>query len=317
MLFRSEFVQFFFIHEHWERYTSAVHQRSAPAWYFVPQLLAGFLPWLGLVPAMFSELRDEPRRGFRPLLFCAVWTVAIFGFFSLSGSKLPGYILPLFPALAFIAGSALQRLDTKSWRRLLVVMGLLCLAALLASPLIGRMPADEALRRYGGWISAACALAVAGIGLAGWLQRRGLRLPSIAAYALAFFGATTVGLLGHETLGRPNSGADLVPAIQSVLEPGMPIYSVRLLDHTLPFYLRRTTVMVEAPDELEFGVNQEPQKWLPTLAAFSAAWTSGRPALALMAPRTHAELQAQNVAMWTVARDARRVVVANFAPPSR
>jgi hypothetical protein len=95
----------------------------------------------------------------------------------------------------------------------------------------------------------------------------------------------------------------------------MPIYSVRLLDHTLPFYLRRTTVMVEEPDELEFGTQREPAKWLPTVAAFKQAWTTGGPALALMSPKTHAELQAQALPMSVVARDQRRVVVANFALP--
>ena len=95
----------------------------------------------------------------------------------------------------------------------------------------------------------------------------------------------------------------------------LPIYAVRLLDHTLPFYLRRTTVMVEAPDELEFGVGQEPAKWLPTVAAFEARWRSGTPALALMARDTHANLRAANLPMVTIAEDARRVVVANFEPP--
>ena len=52
-------------------------------------------------------------------------------------------------------------------------------------------------------------------------------------------------------------------------------YSVQLLDHTLPFYLRRPMIMVERPDELEFGTKQEPQKWLPTTAAFKQVWASG------------------------------------------
>jgi 4-amino-4-deoxy-L-arabinose transferase-like glycosyltransferase len=312
-----EFAQFFFIHEHWDRYTSSVHQRGAPAWYFVPQLLGGFAPWLGLLPGMFRVLRRESRshtaRAFRPLLFCAVWAVAIFAFFSASGSKLPGYILPVFPALAVLAAAALQGLDAPAWRRQLWVMLALFTALLLASPLIGRTGAGEqVLRDYGVWVSAGCALAVATLMGALWLQRRGPALPSMALAACGFFGATTLGLLGHETLGRPASGADLLPAIRAVLKPDMPIYAVKLLDHTLPYYLRRTVVMVEEPDELAFGTQQEPQKWLPTVAAFTQAWTAGSPALALMTPATYAELQAQQLPMTAVAQDQRRVVVANF-----
>ncbi len=320
-----EFAQFFFIHEHWERYTSSVHQRGAPAWYFVPQLLGGFAPWLGLLPGMWRTLRGESAAqskaqsavnaapAFRPLLFCAVWAVAIFAFFSASGSKLPGYILPVFPALAVLAAAALQKLDAAAWRRQLWWMLALFGALLLASPLIGRTGSGEALLRdYGLWISAGCALAVAALLGALWLQGRGRQWSSIALAAFGFFGATTLGLLGHETLGRPASGALLLPAIQAVLKPDMPIYSVKLLDHTLPYYLRRTVVMVEEPDELAFGTVQEPQKWLPTVAAFKLAWTAGPPALAMMTPATHAELQAQQLLMTVVAQDRRRVVVANF-----
>ncbi len=317
-----EFLQFFFIHEHWQRYTSSVHQRGAPAWYFVPQLLAGFAPWLGLLPAMWRALRAESKvrgpQAFRPLLFCAVWAVAIFAFFSASGSKLPGYILPVFPALAVMAAAALQRLDAPAWRRQLWLMLALFAALLLASPLIGRTGGGEPLlRNYGLWLSAGCALAVAALLGALSLQRRGPMLPSIALAACGVFGATTVGLLGHETLGRSASGAPLLPAIHAVLQPDMPIYSVKLLDHTLPYYLRRTVLMVEEPDELAFGTQQEPQKWLPSVAAFLAVWTAGPAALALMTPAAFAELQAQRVPMSVVAQDPRRVVVANFPLPDR
>ena len=316
-----EFAQFFFIHEHWQRYTSGVHQRGAPVWYFVPQLLGGFLPWLGLAPRAWTVAREDSRSGgFRPLWFCAAWATAIFVFFSASGSKLPGYILPMFPALALLCGLALARLDAAAWRRQLWWMAFAAVLALAASTLIGRVPggADQAdLRRYGVWVSAACALAAAGVFGALWLNRRGHLMPSIAAAALAWFGACTVGLVGHETLGRSTSGVDLVPAMNAVLTPDMSVYSVRLLDHTLPFYLRRNTVMVEQPDELDFGTQQEPQKWLPTLAAFTQVWATGPRALAIMSPATYAELQDTPLPMFKVAQDQRRVVVANFALPAK
>ena len=134
---------------------------------------------------------------------------------------------------------------------------------------------------------------------------------------ILFFMATTVGLLGHETLGRSNSGIALVAPMQAVLTPDMPIYAVRLLDHTLPFNLRRTMIMVEQPDELEFGTRLEPQKWLPTLAAFRTAWTTGPQAVAVMSHDTFLELQAQQLAMQPLAQDTRRVVVTNFVPGPR
>ena len=312
-----EFAQFFFVHEHFQRYTSSVHQRGAPAWYFVPQLAAGVLPWLGLLPGVWSRLRrrDSDGPGFRPVLLLATWVATIFAFFSLSGSKLPGYILPVLPPLAVLLALALTQLGDRAWRRQLwVALGLAGLA-LLASPFSARLGSagspGELYRQYAPWLMVACAVVLAGVALAVWLQRRGQREASVAAYALAFFFGTTVGLVGHEVFGRASSGVDLVPAMQAELKPGMPIYGVRLLDHTLPFYLQRTLVMVEAPDELAFGTRQEPDKWLPTMARFRQVWTTGPPALALMSPRTHAELQAAGLPMRQVAQDARRVVVSN------
>ena len=311
-----EFAHFFFIHEHWDRYTSQVHQRGAPVWYFIPQLAMGFLPWLGLGPRMVAVVRAEPRsRELRPLLLLAIWALTIFAFFSASGSKLPGDILPIYPALAVIAAVALDRIDARAWGWQVAFMGALAALVVVAAwATAASQPASGSggLRSFAWGVVAASALALAGCALAWAVNRRGFAWRARVIYALTLFSATTVGMLAHEGVGYERSGAALVPVIEQALEPGMPIYSVRFLDHTLPFYLGRTTIMVEGADELAFGVEQEPQKWLPTRAAFEAAWASGRPALAIMSPQTHAELAAEHLVLFKVAEDARRVVVANF-----
>ena len=313
-----EFPQFFFIHEHWERYTTSVHQRGAPMWFFVPQLLGGFLPWVGLSIGMASVVRADARRdGFRPAVLLAVWAGAIFAFFSVSNSKLPGYIVPIYPALALLAALALDTLDARRWGRQIIAMLAVAVLGLLASPLIGRMGDDAAqtaaYRGYALCIGVACALLVAGLVAARVLNRSGRLFHSMATYALTVFAGITIGLLGHETLGRSSSGVDVVAPMRAVLTPEMPIYSVRLLDHTLPFYLQRTTIMVESPDELEFGTQQEPQKWLPTMDAFVREWSSGRRAVAIMGDDTYDLLRSQNLTMFPLAQDAKRVVVTNFA----
>jgi 4-amino-4-deoxy-L-arabinose transferase-like glycosyltransferase len=314
-----EFAQFFFIHEHWDRYTSTVHLRGGPWWYFVPHLLAGMLPWLGLSARVGGVLREPMQAagdGFRPTWLLAAWAGAIFVFFSTSSSKLPGYIIPIYPALAVLVALALDRLDARAWGRQIVFMLVLAGAGLLASPLVGRMSSDSAtaaqFRAYAWWIGGACLLLLVGLWLARRANRAGQPMHSIAAYALSVFAAITIGLLGHENLGRRSSGIDLVPQIQAVLTPEMPIYSVRMLDHTLPFYLRRTTIMVEGPDELEFGTRQEPDKWVPTLDAFAQLWSAGPRSMAIMSPDTQAQLQGRGLTLHPVAQDARRIVVTNF-----
>jgi len=316
-----EFLRFFFIHEHLQRYLSPIHHREGAWWYFVPQLLLGFLPWLGLSWQMAKTVRAEPAgAGLRPALLLAVWAATIFVFFSFSDSKLPGYILPLYPALAILAARTLDRLGPAPWRRqIIAALGLMLIGA-LATPWIARLGAGQTpnalYRSFALWLGVAVAAGAIGLVVA-WQLRARYPGRSIAAYALAFFALTTIALRGHESFGRSSSGVDLAARVAPLLEPAMPLYGVRLLDHTLPFYLRHPITIVETPGELEFGVGREPQKWIPTLAGFVSAWTSGRRALAVMSHPTYDELRAQHVPMQVVGEDVRRVVVANFETPGR
>ncbi|WP_354684350.1 glycosyltransferase family 39 protein [Cupriavidus necator] len=323
-----EFLRFFFIHEHWQRYTSNVHQRDGAIWFFVPLLLMGFLPWLGLAPQMLQAVRERAGvergtspRPFQPALLAALWASSIFVFFSLSGSKLPGYIVPIFPALALLAGVALDTVTERAWRWQVNAMIALGVVGLLACPFVAMLDKpstpNAVYREFTLWMGIAFVVMLAGALLARRLLRTRGVFPSVVAYALAMFVCCTVALRGHEAMGRPSSGADLVPAINAVLAPDMPLYSVGMLDHTLPFYLRRTTILVAHPDELEFGIGQEPQKWIPTMDAFIARWQDGQRAVAIMLPDTYKALTARGVPMHRIAGDRRRVVVGNFALPGQ
>ena len=311
-----EFARFFFIHEHLQRYLSHVHHREGAWWYFVPQLAMGFLPWLGLAWPMVKVVRAEPAdAGFRPLLLLAVWATAIFVFFSASSSKLPGYIVPIYPALAILAACALDRLTPTEWRRQVGVAIVLVLIACAAPPFLAQQGSagtpNAVYREFALWLAAALAVAVVVLAVA-WRLGAASTVGSMAAYALAFFALVTVGLRGHEAFGLVSSGAPLAARAAPLLDETMPLYGVRLFDYTLPFYLRHTLTLVELPGELEFGIQQEPQKWLPTIDAFVREWTSPRRALAVMSRPTYDELRSRALPMVVVGEDPRRIVVANF-----
>ncbi|UDM49222.1 glycosyltransferase family 39 protein [Cupriavidus sp. MP-37] len=318
-----EFLRFFFIHEHWQRYTSTVHARTGAPWYFVPLLAGGFLPWLGLLPGMVRAVTQRAGvahaagtgQPFQPALMAAIWAVSIFAFFSLSGSKLPGYIVPMFPALGILGGVALTQIRERTWSRQLRAMLGLGAMGLLASPLVATLDANNTpnalYRNYAVWAALAFALVTASAAAALWLLRRRGRMASVTGYAFGMLLAFSIALLGHEAIGRSAAGIDLVVPIARVLRPGMPLYGVGMLDHTLPFYLRHPLTMVAQADELDFGAAQEPQKWLPTIDAFVDAWQHGPRAVALLSPQAFAGLSAR-VPMHVVARDWRRVAVSNF-----
>ena len=166
----------------------------------------------------------------------------------------------------------------------------------------------EAYTQYTHWVIAAL-IPLIGFSLFAFVQSKRNGLASITSFASGFFLCAIIAGTGHEVLGRAVSGIDLANQVKASIPKNANIYSVRILDHTVPFYLGRTMVMVEFPDELEFGVNQEPDLWLPSLDAFKVRWNEDQNAYALMVPEQYLELQQTGLPMQELGRDSRRVIV--------
>lgn len=318
-LANPEFPRFFFIHEHFERFLTTTHRRSQPAWYFLPVLLGGLLPWTTMaLHAWATGWRRPPVAGaFRPAAFLAVWCVVVFGFFSASGSKLPSYILPMFPALALLTGAFLAE---ASRRTLLIHLGLAALPALAALVLTlgvsGRADHEtpvEMMAAYGRWLAAAAGLWL-GAGVSSlWLARRGRTFAALLVLAGGGLLAGLGALLGHENLARSNSAAHLAAAIKPQLPSGVPFYSVRTYDQTLPFYLGRTLTLVDYRDEMGFGLDQEPALAVATVEEFEGRWRAAADAFALLQPEAY-DAMAPALPMTLVFRDTRRVIVRKPQP---
>ena len=104
------FVDVFLLNHNVERFTSTIHNHPGPLWYYLPVLLVGLFPWSGLALPAVSRL--APRES-RADLFLLLWLALPLVFFSLAGSKLPGYVLPCVPPLAILMGRAADRLATE------------------------------------------------------------------------------------------------------------------------------------------------------------------------------------------------------------
>ena len=313
-----EFPHFFFIHEHFERFTADAHRRTAPFYFFIPLVVVGFLPWM----PQFFQSAWQTLKQYRLSQFSAnwmlwAWFAVIFIFFSISRSKLPGYIMPVFPALAILAAKSISDyLESnvqlsRAWRLQTIVFVFLGVIGFFFLSEVGRdgQPDEvEAYQTYTVWIGVALACLLTFSLISSLLTKRNALL-SIAIYAFGFFLTATIAGTGHEALGRAVSGYDLVQKVKKEIPEGSKIYSVRLLDHTVPFYLQRNTIMVAFTDELTFGAKQEPDKWVPTLEAFISIWNQDPSAVALMAPGQYEELKTLGLPMEELGRDGRRVIV--------
>ncbi|MDP1997925.1 MAG: glycosyltransferase family 39 protein, partial [Gallionella sp.] len=108
-----EFFERFFIYEHYTRFTTKDLGRYQPWYYFIPILLAGALPWTVLMfDTMLRTWRNSslPKKIFNPQRFLLIWAVFIYVFFSISGSKLPSYLLPMFPVLVLLMGKRIAEM---------------------------------------------------------------------------------------------------------------------------------------------------------------------------------------------------------------
>lgn len=108
------FIQEFLINHHFKRYLRDRYHHPQPFYFLPGMLIAGVLPWtfVLLIPAVARLRRLKPRGGDardRLLTLAWVWLLLPTIFYSFSWSKLPGYILPAFPAAALIVGAELQR----------------------------------------------------------------------------------------------------------------------------------------------------------------------------------------------------------------
>lgn len=313
-----EFPHFFFIYEHFERFTSKVHHRAGPWYYFIPILLLGIMPWLGVLVQSLWNARREKTEGFQPKKMLLIWSSFIFFFFSISGSKLPSYILPIFPALALLIACYLEQASHKV---LVVAASITALTGAVGLIWITRIPtlargAHEVHlhQAYAPWIAAAGALMLVG-GLSAALLVRRYREWSLVVLAATSFVSGQVLMLGHEPLGRYKAGVGHVAAIAAELTPQTPIYLVGLYEQSLPFYLRRTLILVGHADEMAFGLKHEPQLWLPSVEAFIEKWQAGhingRKAVAILHPNIFSALQKRDVPMRIIAQDPRRIIVTN------
>ncbi len=107
-----DFLRIFIWQHNLERYLTPIFEHRQPFWFYLPVLFVAILPWLPVLVANSADITRAaaiPTRMDSPGVFMACWAVFPVLFFSLSQSKLPGYILPAIPALFVVLGSRMAR----------------------------------------------------------------------------------------------------------------------------------------------------------------------------------------------------------------
>ncbi|MBI2354556.1 MAG: glycosyltransferase family 39 protein [Deltaproteobacteria bacterium] len=331
-----EFARFFFIHEHFERFTSTVHGRYQPFWFFLPVLLGTMLPWSFFIPdALLRAWRDRHHGEGQTGLFLLIWTLLIFLFFSKSSSKLIPYILPIFPPLAIMIAHHISAVLEGRARELklavimlgstLTVLGVAALAyarlpqvaVLLADLLPGlRDPLNQFVRNAppiatAAGVTIALLFLIQGtttLAAAGRSPRLLLTVLCLGSFLLELL----VPRLILPGIARAESPRELALAAKSLATPETRLVTFGPMQG-VSWYTGQRVLVTGKVDELEFGSKQGDQSaWFPDREAFLRLWGGDKPLLVFLKKRELDELLPQlSPAPRIVAESGRRVLISN------
>lgn len=252
-----EFFRVFIIEHNFRRYLTPEFQHIQPFWYYLPITILALLPWVfWLAWFITGDGRKERGQHRAQILFLAGWGVYPVLFFSLSKSKLPGYILPAVLPLGFLISLAVRRTLKSTHVFGCYVLGLIG-ALLLVSP---------------GWI---------------FFSKVHVRGPLVSLYIIV---ATVGGLIviGAALLRQTRAGLtfsvvlvlfllNLVYVSLSKLDPQLSARScarqigVERAANTYSFKLQRSWQY-----QLSFYLHREIAEWSPNVAVEATVVTSER-----------------------------------------
>ena len=252
------FYRFFFLEHNLERFATNRYQHHQPFWFYVAVLLIALMPWTVLsIRALVDSIevsiaewkvRHNPTRylghtraGDAFPEFLVLWTLFPIVFFSFSGSKLPGYILPSVPPLAILTADYLNRIRRPGLPRwLLWLHAAFCGLLIFVLVLAPQHMKYETLVPSVQWLTIAAAAAVFFAGTVFLIIRR-WGISQLCNATLIPVLAILVFLLGFhgKDLDLNYSARPLAREIQQQA-PGVPLVAVegvkRDMDYGLAFY---------------------------------------------------------------------------------
>jgi 4-amino-4-deoxy-L-arabinose transferase-like glycosyltransferase len=253
----GDFLRFFFVHEHVQRYLENTEHGWGP-WFFIPVVIGGTWPWFFFAPMGLRDARaDDPNESAShrsKVRFLTIWFVAIFVFFSIPRAKLGSYILPALPALSILTGLGMYRLwkiEVGRAPRMIAGFSALTLlgaigAAIAASALRGKAP--HAL------VADACMIAilVGAIAIGSFIVNRDGKRPGAFVMTLAL---GMVLVMGVAERARRHGAAltsyrQLANEASMYLLPGCVVGSYRHDLQSLPFYTGYREALVSYRGEL-------------------------------------------------------------------
>ncbi len=257
------FFREFILEHNLGRFSHDLYHHSEPFWYYLPVTALALVPWtVFVVPALVHPLRkwwagrkkaaanrDDLKDMFT--VFACCWFIVPLLFFSLSQSKLPGYILPAIPAGALLLADCLQKYweqtETEPISKLLIVLhALLASAPIVPALLVTYLITQHRLPGGQPMLVALAIAFVLCVGIALTLAgKSGLRMLRFVTLIPVVLTVGAVLKLGAGAIDQALSARPLAREIAAMQTHPLPlaVYHVRReLEYGLTFYRNQLTV---------------------------------------------------------------------------
>jgi 4-amino-4-deoxy-L-arabinose transferase-like glycosyltransferase len=274
----SDFLWFFFVREHFLRFTTKMHGKTEPFYFYLPIIIGGMVPWiLYLIKAWNNNYIKKSlfKRDENKLLI--VWFLLIFIFYTLSSSKLVTYITPLFLPIALFAGCIFKRYEEEismkqnNWRyviyRLAIIFqSLILFIALILPPIFKKYSdAEKGLvimisDRWWLYIFIPVIVLFLMTFLPDLIYKKFKRGWFFSIYVLCaiLLGAMLFPL--NDFLSPYRSAKVTKEAIALYVPPGRDLYQYRVNFYGIDFYNKIRTPIVSDFGELSEGIAKMPEK---------------------------------------------------------
>ncbi len=266
-LLRPDFPYYGIMKESIARFTTTEFRRTAPVFYYAPVIAGAFFAWSLLLPeSIFASLRERSRWLRADRLF-VTWAVIVVVFFSISQSKLPGYILTAVVVLGILTARIFARaFDNDSGRSFRIIwhgtMVLLLFSAIAAVTLglfaynpeslqsgikVSHSPVKKFLPMFPS-LALSFALVACLATLALWARNSRLIFAAFISFPLLLMTVNFDLLVNY---AQSQSASGLSERIPKTLPSNTELACIECLPNGLPFYLKRfITVITRKGDEL-------------------------------------------------------------------
>ncbi|HET6780632.1 MAG TPA: hypothetical protein VFH67_00870, partial [bacterium] len=263
------------------RFFGVVELQSGPWWYYLPVFGIGAIPWTAFLAVIIPYLARR-RHDHEGSLFVLVWCAVTVGFYTIAGTKLPNYVLPVYPLAALGIGSLWDHaLAGEPRARAYVRAGFVTTVLALAVGVwevvtFARMQYPEqfaSLQRHLVTLGVAL-IALFAVAVVFYLLRR-------PAAAFAGLAAVTVGMatvMIGQTLPLVEAHRPIkqvATIVVSSLLPGEPLIAMGISDQqTLLYYTDRRLMWADSPFELLTAACYQPRALIVTRPGMVQKWNA-------------------------------------------